>query len=200
MRLCSGLICFLFFLGSAQAEGFKKEQDKVLEQIMRKLPSINEVQQSALDYNEIGPEKIIKWRKSLKYRALMPTVSLDYDKTIYGTAGGATYDGRCYVGPYDWGISVSWDLANMVWNSYEDDIDTRSRLNTQMRKYTMDKVNEAFFELVKLYLEQKSLPREKQEEKIAKELRIKELSAVLDAYTGGYFSRRAAELSVPDDR
>ena len=156
-------------------------------------PSIQEIQEAALKYNEVSPDKIRRWRRALKYRALLPTVSLNYDKSIYGTAGGASYDGKAFVGPRDWGLSLSWDAANLVWNSYEDDVDTRSRLNTQLRLDILDEVNRVYFERLRLVREimDNSLP---QKDIIRKKLRIKELEAILDGYTGGYFSSRLKKL------
>ncbi|MFH1504254.1 MAG: hypothetical protein ABIH08_02530, partial [Candidatus Omnitrophota bacterium] len=94
-------------------------QSKSLEEILKlKIePSIQEVQDTALRYNEIHPDKIRNWSRVLKFRALFPTVSLDYDKTVDYDAGADKY----YIGPYDWGVSCSWNIGDLIWNSYEDD-------------------------------------------------------------------------------
>ena len=46
-------------------------------------PSIEEIQKAAIEYAEVQPEKISSWRKNVAVKALLPEVSLDYDKTIY---------------------------------------------------------------------------------------------------------------------
>ncbi len=160
-----------------------------LKNIIAGEPPIEKVQQAALLYNEVDPDKIRRWRNALKYRALFPEISLDYDKSVYGTAGSSTYDGKSYVGPRDWGISLSWDVGDLVWNSYEDDVDTRSRLVTQLRINILDDVNTTYFERlrIKQRLIENNYPSTA--ERTRDLLRIRELEAILDGYTGGYFSR-----------
>jgi hypothetical protein len=163
-----------------------------LPEILAQEPSIEEIQQAALRYNDVHPDKIRRWQNRLKYRALFPTITLDYDKTVgYSVSKyGSYFD----VGPRDWGISFSWDVGDLIWNSYQDDVDTRSRLNTQLRLDILDEINRLYFERLRLKQEiiASSLPEEKL---FQKKLRLAELTAVIDAYTGGYFSRRVKELN-----
>ena len=161
-----------------------------LQEIVAKEPSIYEIQQVALRYNETHPDKIRKWRNALKFRALFPTISLDYDKTVDYDSGSDKY----FIGPRDWGISFSWNVGDLVWNSYEDDIDTRSRLNTQLRLDILDEINRVYFERLRLKKDI-TCGTFAGEELSQKDLRLQELTAIIDGYTGGYFSKRALELS-----
>lgn len=164
-----------------------------IEQMIAELePPIREIQQAALRYNEVHPDKIKKWRNSLKYRALFPSISLDFDKTIT-TALGSTYD-RVQIGPQDWGVNLKWDVGDLVWNSYEDDVDTRSRLDTQLRLDILDEINRVYFERLRLKKETVASSLSS-EELFEKKLRLQELTAIIDAYTGGYFSNRLEELN-----
>jgi len=143
------------------------------------------VQEAALRYNQVHPAKISAWRRRVKARALLPALSLDYDRTM-------NYDSKNYryiEGPNDWGISIKWDLGDLLWNSYEDDIDTRARLDTQMRLDIVDEVNRLYFDLVRVRRELNS-PNLTPYEGNARRLRLQELSASLDGYTGGWFSRQ----------
>ncbi|MFH1940230.1 MAG: hypothetical protein ABIK21_08815, partial [bacterium] len=160
-------------------------QSKNLGVMINQEPSIEEIQQAALRYNEVHPDKIRKWRNALKYRALFPEVSLDYDK-IVATSSGHT------VGPRDWGMSFSWDVGDLIWNTYEDDVDTRARLNTQLRLDILDEINRVYFE--RLRLKHEILASSfSDEELFQKSLRLKELTAILNGYTGEYFSRCSNE-------
>jgi len=161
-----------------------------LKKILANEPSIEEVQQISLKYNEVHPDKIRKWRNAVKYKALFPEISLDFDKTVT-TALGASYD-RVQVGPQDWGINLKWDVGDLVWNSSETSIDNRSKLNTQLRLDILDEINRVYFERLRLKGEiaASSLG---EEELFAKELRLRELTAIIDGYTGGFFSQRIKE-------
>ena len=156
-------------------------------------PSVGEIQEAALFYNEVHPDKIRKWRTGLKYRALFPEVSLDFDKTVT-TALGASYD-RVQIGPQDWGVNLQWDIGDLLWNSYEDDVDTRARLNTQLRLDILDEINRVYFERVRLRRELASATLS-EEDLFKKKLRLAELTAIIDGYTGGYFSKQIRKKSA----
>jgi len=161
-------------------------------------PGFREVQEAALRYNEVSPEKIRAWRRRLKLRAMLPRLDLGYDKTVT-TALGATYD-KVQVGPRDWSVDFSWDLGNLIWNSYEDDVDTRSRLNTQLRLDILEDVNHLYFERKRAKLELLNNPPQDKSEYLRKLLYLEELTAALDGYTGGYFSKRLQELQGQKDK
>ncbi|MBD3265022.1 MAG: hypothetical protein GF375_07955 [Candidatus Omnitrophica bacterium] len=160
-----------------------------LAELLKKEPSISFVQNQAMQVNEVSPEKIRRWRKAIAIRALFPEVSLDYDKTIYGSSSGAFA-----VGPRDWGVSFSWDVGDLFWNPYQDDVDTRGRLNTKLRIDILEEVNRVYFERLRLKAEIMNSSFSRQE-LFEKKLRIKELTAILDYYTGGKFTKRLKELN-----
>lgn len=155
-------------------------------------PSIDEVRQFALYYNEVGPEKIKQWRRYAQLRALIPSVSLDYDKTIdiYQTATSQ----RVIEGPRDWGVSFSWDVGDLIWNPYQKDIDTRSRLNTQLRIEIIEEVTRLYFERKRLLLELQAL-KAGTEEFTKRQLRLDEVTALLDGYTGGLYAKHVKRSS-----
>ena len=166
-----------------------------LEGILMQEPSIQEIQQAALHYNEVHPDKIRKWRNALKYKALFPSVNLDYDKMIWGTAGASTYDGKSFVGPRDWSFGFSWDVGDLIWNPSQTSIDTRSKLNTQLRLDILDEINRVYFERLRLKREF-SIAEMSEEELFKKKLRLAELTAIIDGYTGGYLSKQIKEQSA----
>ncbi len=151
-------------------------------------PGFREIQKQSLEYNEVSPEKIRAWRRSLKYRALMPSLSLGYDKTI-------SYSKQDFwVGPKDWSLDLSWNLGDLVWNYYEDDVDTRARLNTQLRIDILNEVNRLYFERLRTKGELLNKTSKNSREYIKQMMYLEELTAALDAYTGGYYSKRFEEI------
>ena len=152
-------------------------------------PSIREIQEAAIKYAEVAPDKIRRWRTGAKLRALLPELSLDYDKTITYDSGSDAY----YIGPRDWGVSLKWDLADLIWNPYQKDIDVRSRLMVQLRDDVLDEVTHLYYERKRLQAELAEQPAEDATARMDKELRLQELTAGIDALTGGYYSRASNE-------
>lgn len=152
-------------------------------------PTIREIQQAAIRYAEVSPGKIRGWRMRARFRPLLPELSLDYDKTINYDSGADRY----YVGPYDWGVSVKWDLADLIWNPYQKDIDVRSRLMVQLRDDVLDEVTHLYYERRRLQKEMSLFPAKDAKDKLDKELRLQELTAGIDALTEGYLSKRLSE-------
>ena len=97
-----------------------------------------EVQRMAVEYAEVSPEKIRMWRTGAKWKAVMPKVSVSFSESsdenveIYKSAT-TSYVVR---GPWekgnDWGVDLSWDLSDLVWNDAQTNIDVRSKLMVQL--------------------------------------------------------------------
>ncbi len=152
-------------------------------------PTIKDVQHAAIKYAEVEPEKIKGWRRGAMFRSLFPELNVGYDKTVDYDSGSDKY----YIGPYDWGVDVTWDLADLIWNPYQKDIDVRSRLMVQLRDDVLDEVTHLYYERRRLRTEMLLSPPADERAKIDKELRLEELTAGIDALTGGYFSQALNE-------
>ncbi|UCD15908.1 MAG: hypothetical protein JSV34_02345 [Candidatus Omnitrophota bacterium] len=175
-------------------------QEADYEAILLQEPSITEVQNAALYFNEVHPEKIQKWRNALKKRALYPSVAVKVDGSVDDTYEIYTSATKHYyvTGPadrsVDWSVSFSWDIGDLVWNMYEDDVDTRSRLNTQVRLDILDEINRVYFERLRLRREI-AISSLSGDELFQKKLRLEEFNAIINGYTGGFFSKKLEELN-----
>lgn len=156
-------------------------------------PSIREVQNWAIDYAEVHPNKIKGWRRGAKYRAIMPTVSvgLDRDATEYfhwdsGPNPDNLLKGRDFM---DWDFSISWDFGDLIWNPDQTSIDSRSKLMVELREDIMDQVTRLYFERRRVQVEMRE-PSTDSQEKLDQEMRLAELTALIDSLTGGAFSER----------
>ncbi len=165
-------------------------------------PSIDQVHQWAMQYAEVTPEKIARWRRLLKRKYWLPRVSLgvDVDKnrtvsdSLWGTSSGG---GRYFQGPddksfdsnFNWDVSVTWDLYDIVWHNDQLDIDIRSRATVKLREEIIEKVTTLYFERRKLQWELLTRPVLDEEERVKKEMRLEQLTALINSFTGGRFSR-----------
>jgi len=169
-------------------------------------PDINDVQQAAIKYAEVEPEKIMRWRKQATRRAFLPklTIGMDRDKdktisnSIWGTYGSNSSPGKYYVGPDDetrynnknWDVSLTWELGDLIYSDDQTNIDVRSRLMVELRDDILDEVTKLYFERLRVKMELDNLSIEDRKKRFERELKMQELTAMLDALTGGYFSQQ----------
>ncbi|MDD4956196.1 MAG: hypothetical protein PHH49_00800 [Candidatus Omnitrophica bacterium] len=175
-------------------------------------PDIKEVCRKAVEYADVSPSKIRKWRDALKWKGLFPRVSLSFsessddNKEIY-TSATTSY---VFEGPRetdnDWGVNFTWDLSELVWDASETSIDVRSKLMVQLRNDILDEVTRLYFErkrTIQLILDRERATGSRKERKdlggARKDVhRVEELTAYIDAYTGGWFSTETSKISSDD--
>jgi len=175
--------------GIAACKGFGRFTEKE--------PSISEVQQAAIRYAEVSPEKIKWMRQAAANKAWLPkvTAGLDGDvgRTIDLDRGGTSNPDFYIEGPKDknrgWDITATWDLGDMIWNPSQTSIDVRSRLMVQLRNDILDEVDKLYFERRRLQIELAANPPKTEKQMALKDLRLQELTADIDSLTGGYFSQ-----------
>jgi len=147
------------------------------------------------------PEKIEWMRNAAKNKAWLPELSFGMDGDVGRTVDldrGGTNDPDFYIegpGDKDWGwdFDVSWDLGEIIWNQDQTSIDVRSKLMVQLRNDVLDEVTKLYFERRRLQLEALSTDFKGNEKKVLKDLRLQELTANIDALTGGYLTARLKE-------
>jgi ligand-binding sensor domain-containing protein len=119
----------------------KDRQDDIASLYIKDEPEINEVQQAAIRYAEVYPEKIERWRKQAAKKAWLPQVSLGVNRNttdLWHWEGGSTTKtdddilrrGRDSI---DWDVTLSWNLGELIWNDDQTNIDVRSKLMVQLR-------------------------------------------------------------------
>ena len=177
----------------AEKDRLDFEKDNVIRQFENE-PTIREVQEIAIKYAEVHPEKIKEWRSAASKKALLPDLSVGLDRYVtdyYHWDAGQNPDvltkGDDVV---SWDVTMSWDLGELVWNDDQTSIDTRSRLMVQLRDDILDEITRTYFERRRLQIETHLSPPEDLRKKLEIDLRIQELTADLDALTGGYLSKQ----------
>jgi len=163
----------------------------------QKEPSIKEVQQAAIKYAEVEPEKIARWRKQAAIKAILPQVSAGIDRNTsdlwHWESGSTTKADDDVLRKGDdslgWDVRITWDLGELIWNEAQTSIDVRSKLMVQLRNDILDEVNKLYFERIRVKTELDNASIEERGKTPDKELRFQELTASLDGLTGGYFSQ-----------
>ena len=177
-----------------------------LQGYLRGEPKIREVQEAAIKYAEVSPEKISQWRKGAAKKALLPQVSVGIDRNstdLWHWEGGSTTKTdddilRRGKDTVDWDVSLSWDLSELVWNDAQASIDVRSKLMVELREDILDQVNKLYFERIRVKAELDNLAIEDRNKRFDKQLKLEELTASLDSLTAGYYSEQLRKLSITE--
>lgn len=163
-------------------------------------PSIREVQSAAVAYARAHPESIDSWRARAANRAFAPTfeagVVKDWDKTkrVFMEPGVAN---RTAEYDYDnWRLSLRarWDLDRAVFDGEETKVNREAIRLQRYRDDVLDEVTRRYFERRRLQIEIDMAPPTEMGDRVRKELRLQELSADIDALTGGYLSAKLKEI------
>jgi photosystem II stability/assembly factor-like uncharacterized protein len=162
-------------------------------------PTIQEIRAAAIEYAEVQPEKIEKWRNAAARKALLPDLTFHYDKDKSWNSSAYFYSGK-YVDDditrdhgRGWSVSLTWKLGELIWNDDQTSIDSRSKLMVELRDDVLNEVTRLYFERRKMQIETLLLPQEDIREKLDRDLRIQELTADIDSLTGSYLSKRLAQ-------
>lgn len=171
-------------------------QNSITEIYYKDEPEVLQVQKVAIEYAEVNPEKITRWRKQAAAKACLPKVSASINRDTgdlwHWESGSTTKTGDDVLtrgqDTLGWSVTLSWDLGGIIWNDAQTSIDARSRLSAQLRDEILDEVTKLYFERLRVKMDLDRLSIEDRKARLEKELRLKELAASLDALTGGYFS------------
>ncbi|MBU2034695.1 MAG: hypothetical protein KKA59_02820, partial [Candidatus Omnitrophica bacterium] len=87
--------------------------------------------------------------------------------------------------------SFSWDLGELIWNQDQTSIDVRSKLMVQLRDDVLNEITKLYFERIRVKMELDNVSIEDRKKRFEKELRLQELTAMINGLTGGFFLQKA---------
>lgn len=173
----------------------------LVQEYLKREPEIRQVQQAAIKYAEVNPEKISQWRLLAAKKALLPKLNIGLARNstdLWHWESGSSAIGQCGddllrrgKDSLDWDVTLSWDLGELIWNADQISIDSRSKLMVELRDDILDEVNKLYFERLRVQSELDNLPIEDRSKRFDKELKLEELTASLDSFTGGYYSEQS---------
>jgi len=185
---------------SSRRNSYNISGQVLVQEYLKYEPKIRDVQEAAIKYAEVNPEKISQWRKMAAKKALLPQVSIGLDRNstdLWHWESGSTSIGqsgddllRRGRDSIDWDVALSWDLGELIWNDDQTSIDVRSKLMVELRDDILDEVNKLYFERLRVKSELDNLPIEDRNKRFDKQLKLEELTASLDSFTAGYYSEQ----------
>ena len=153
----------------------------------------------AMRYSKSNPELMEKWLASSKRAYALPKVNLQYEKQL---DEGTRYD---YVAGVDGNIEsqadyvqignddkvvvkLEWRLDKLVMSSEQIRVINETGKANKMREKVLDEVTRLYFDRRRLQVDNLLNPPSSLSDQIDMELRLQEMTANLDALTGGEFS------------
>jgi hypothetical protein len=159
-------------------------------------PGAREIQKKVIRYADVGNGKIKRWHAASRIAGILPTFSFGRDQDRSPSI--STYSGKYITGPDDvnksWDADVSWDLGDMIYSSDQTSIDSREKLMVELRQDLLTEAMRIYFERRRLQTDIVYTPSLSEQEHLERLLRMDELTALLDAMTDGFVSKRLEEI------
>ena len=217
-----GTICFsLLLLVTLFADTVRADED--VDAVMAQFghePTVREVQEQAMRYSLISQDQMIDWIGESAHANWLPrkvkvegywkqrthaedelnddwspfdpnypadlrldkheTQDVDYTDDYYYVKG-----------------SLEWDFSRLIFNADEMKVAKQNSDLVELREDILNAVTKLYFERRRIQIELLVNPPKDRTERIKMELRVQELTADIDAFTGGWFSEQLR--AVGDD-
>jgi hypothetical protein len=163
-------------------------------------PTVRAVQQMVLDYSKTDPRFVDAWLSASHAAAWLPEFQAKFGYST-GTDQGYDYitdpvnptgvirqqsDDGANV-DYDVDLSAKWRLDELIMSSNRIRVISETQDIVKLRDKVLDEVTRVYFDRRRLQVEMLLNPGDLKTQ-LKNELRLQELTAQLDAYTGGRFS------------
>jgi len=157
-------------------------------------PDVEEVQRAAADGAAVDPDRL-GWSGRTRAAAWLPTLTLQASRTqrdtrVVGVTGTVESDYLRYTPSLEVGVRAAWDLDRLVFSREETDAAWTGAKLRERRDERVRQATRLFYQrrrlLVQLALEPPREPLLRAE----RENQVQEITAELDALTGGLLSRR----------
>jgi hypothetical protein len=159
-------------------------------------PGIAQVQEAALRYHQVNPERVDSLRGGAESKAWLPVFELSGglassdvadDTTNYENSKTEPWVVRAVDGDSkDLRAKFTWNLPLLAYNPEVLDV---AALNARAQNL-LKEVTETYFARRRLQIEMALKPATDEFEVQRQALRLAELTSLLDAMTGGWYSRR----------
>lgn len=169
-------------------------------------PTAMQVQTWASDYARLNPEQVDRWLSASKSFALLPELTVegrldggwDQDFVYYPTDGTvdqpdesvfAVLDDAGKDGTQRMLVRMKWQLDKLVMSSERIRVISEAQDIVKLRDKVMTEVTRLYFERRRVQVEMMLTPKSDLMGQVKDQLRLMELTANLDALSGGAFTR-----------
>jgi myosin-crossreactive antigen len=159
-------------------------------------PFISEVQKAAARQAGFDLEKAASWKKNAGRAAWLPVFTVRVKKENFSNDGSKYGTDTPYeVITFNDGIYfefiAQWDLEKLVFRREEMDAQRENAAVFESYRRLMEEVGRLFYRR-RLLVEELTAKELSSEQRFEKNMQMEEATALLDALTGGYFSRAAS--------
>jgi hypothetical protein len=168
---------------------------RALKLMFEQEPTVEQVQKAALKFFHVHQDKVAGYRRGASWKAALPDLELIFNNEM-GNSNSTMYDYIYRTFPYkeksdgkttsmSLGVRAQWSLPQIVFNA--ETLDVASLVGVQ--EGLLREVTSLYFTRRRLLTSMVLNPPQDPNEQITEELRLGEITANIDALTGGFFSR-----------
>lgn len=183
----------LIAIGST-ARAADPEVQRVLNKF-RHEPTVRDVQKAAISYYNVSPGKVSSLRTRARTKALLPGLSvsvtnslsnysLAVDDIIFRNSGTAIFEDQ-NADYFAVRATASWSLDRLIFNAEELDVLSLVGIQDAIQR----EVTTLYYVRRRLQIQLMLSPPKSLEARLSSHLRLEELTGLINAYTGGYFSK-----------
>lgn len=181
-------------------EGKVVSNDVVKKVLMRFAgePTVREVQNQVVEYVRVHPDVVDSWRTRARVRALAPRFSAEGQGTndqdlrkvtnLDNAAAEIESSTDSVTGRLT--LEARWDLDRLIFEPQEMAVSREAVRTANLRDRVLEETTRRYFERRRLQVDLELQPPTDLTDRVRKELRLQELTADLDAFTGGWFSEK----------
>ncbi len=176
--------------------------DDVVKKVMQRFaaePTAREVQTQAIDYLQVHPDVVASWRMRARTNALAPKLqttgygTLNDDVRTVEKPGDPTIESKDKDRGGRLTVGLTWELDRLIFEPQEMAVARESVRTANLRDRVLDEVTRRYFERRRLQVDVELSPPRDLADRVKKELRLQELTADIDAATGGWFSQKLTD-------
>jgi competence protein ComEA len=161
-------------------------------------PTVREVQSQTIEYVRVNPELVDSWRLRSRFRAIGPRFRAlgqgvtddDLRKVTNLDGNNAEVESSTKGQQGRLLLEARWDLDRLIFDREEMAVSREAVRAANLRDRVLEEVTRRYFERRRLQVDLELSPPTDLSDRVRKELRLQELTADIDAFTGGWFSEK----------